>query len=214
VLADEGICVEDLAEFMRHSGGVKDFPGAKYMSDGRAALEGACDILVPAALEGQITSENAPRIQANLIAEAANGPVSFNADQLLTQRGKVVIPDVYLNAGGVTVSYFEWVKNVSHIRFGRLDRRFEEARGHRIVRMVENVVGTAVPDELRQPLFQGAEELDLVRSGLDDTMRNAYREMREVKQKTPNVPDLRTAAFVVAIRKIATAYQESGIGIG
>ncbi|MDX1440199.1 MAG: Glu/Leu/Phe/Val dehydrogenase, partial [Rubricoccaceae bacterium] len=146
------------------------------------------------------------------IVEAANGPVTFDADQVLCKLGKVILPDVYVNAGGVTVSYFEWVKNVSHIRFGRLDRRLQEIRGHQILEIIEEMTGRRVPDDLAAPLREGAWEIDLVRSGLEDTMREAYKQIREVRLSRPNVSDLRTAAFVLAIEKIARAYLELGVG--
>jgi len=211
ILDDRGFCVEDVAAHLRARGGVRDFPGARFVEDGASALESECDLLIPAALEGQITEKNAGRIAARLIVEAANGPVSFEGDQVLLQRGKVVLPDVLVNAGGVTVSYLEWVKNVSHIRFGRLDRRLDEARGQHIVQLVEEMVGRPVPEHLANPLRQGAGEIDLVRSGLDDTMREAYNRIRELRMARPQVPDLRTAAFMLAIEKIALSYHEMGL---
>lgn len=211
LLSDRGLQVEDVHSHLRNSGGVTNFPGTRFEKNGSRLLEAECDILLPAALEGQITSENAARIAAPVIVEAANGPTTFEADQELVRRGKVILPDILTNAGGVTVSYLEWVKNVSHIRFGRLDRRLDEARGRQIVRLVEEMVGRTVPAELADPLLHGAGELDLVRSGLDDTMRDGYRAVREVRLNRPNVPDLRTAAFVVAVEKIARAYIESGV---
>ncbi len=211
ILSDKGLPVEEVSAHLREHGGVKGFPGATYLEDGRSVLEAECDILIPAALEGQITLENAPRIQAPLIAEAANGPVTFEADNHLREHGKIIIPDTYLNAGGVTVSYFEWIRNLSHIRFGRLDRRHEEMRGQAIIQIIESLVGKPVPEALKTRLTHGAIEIDLVRSGLDDTMREAYNQIREVYLSRENVPDLRTSAFVVAIEKIARAYLELGL---
>lgn len=212
IVDESGLHVEDVAAHIRETGGVENFPGVQFVSDGAKVLQADCDILIPAALESQITAANAESIKAPLIAEAANGPVTFEADQILGQRGKVIIPDVFINAGGVTVSYLEWVKNVSHIRFGRLDRRLEETRGRHIVALIEHMTGKKVPDELAAPLQQGAGELELVRSGLDDTMRGAYQTVREVWRSWANVSDLRTAAFVVAIEKIARAHREMGLG--
>ncbi len=210
--SEKGLDVDAVYEFLRHSGGVANFPGAEFIKDGSKALELDCDILIPAALENQITKENADRIKAPLIVEAANGPVDYEADQRLLERGKVMLPDAYVNAGGVTVSYFEWVKNVSHIRFGRLDRRLEENRGHHIIKIIEEMTGREIPPHLAQPLKEGPKEIDLVRSGLEDTMRLGYQQIREVRNSRKNIPDLRTAAFVLAINKIATAYRELGIG--
>ena len=145
-----------------------------------------------------------------LIAEAANGPVTYGADEILHRNGKVIIPDVFLNAGGVVVSYFEWIKNISHIRFGRLGRRSDELRGRNTVAALEQMLERPVPATLQEKLVHGADELDLVRSGLDDTMRLAYQEIRDVKQSRENVRDLRTAAFAVAVEKIAVSYMEMG----
>ena len=212
IYSEQGLNVEDVSEYLRRTGGVENFPDVDFIADGSQLLKFDCDILIPAALENQITTENAGRIKARLIAEAANGPVTFAADQILRDMGKVILPDVYVNAGGVTVSYFEWVKNVSHIRFGRLDRRLQEIRGHHILKIIEEMTGKKVPNELAAPLQEGALEIDLVRSGLEDTMREAYRQIREVRRSRANVPDLRTAAFVLAIEKISRAYLELGVG--
>ena len=206
-----GLDVDTVAEHLRETGGVKGFPGAAYTENGHAVLEDDCDILLLAALEGQITTENAPRVRAKLIAEAANGPVTYGANELLRAAGKVMLPDVYLNAGGVTVSYFEWIKNLSHIRFGRMERRLDEIRGSQIIELLETMTDRTVPAELAQRVRSGAGELDLVRSGLDDTMRAAYGEIRDVYRSRAEVPDLRIAAFVLAIQKVARFYVEFGL---
>ena len=208
---EKGLDVAAVAEHLRSTRGVKGFPGAHYEADGAKGLEADCDVLIPAALEGQIRKHNAARIRAPLVVEAANGPVTFEADEILRERGKVVLPDLLVNAGGVTVSYFEWVKNVSHIRFGRLDRRLEEKRGLEIVRAIETMTGSKMPHEIAAPIMRGADELDLVRSGLDDTMRSGYAELRRVMEERPSISDLRTAAFAVALEKIGLAYEEMGL---
>ena len=174
-------------------------------------LEAECDVLIPAALEGQITEENAPRIKAKVVLEGANGPTTAGADEILRRRGVFVIPDVYANAGGVTVSYFEWIKNLSHIRFGRLERRFEEMRGQQVIQALEELTGQPVPQSIRDVLTSAAGELDLVRSGLDDTMRNAYNEIKETLARRPEAEDMRTAAYMLAIEKISRAYLEHGV---
>lgn len=211
LIDERGLDVESVREHMRQRGGVSGYPGARYIADGAQVLSYDCDILIPAALEGQITAENAPSIQAKLIAEAANGPATYAADEILRERGKVIIPDVYLNAGGLIVSYFEWIKNLSHIRFGRMERRLDELRGQYVIEAIETMVGRSVPSELRSYLVRGASEIDLVRSGLDDTMREAYQAIREVVRTRPDVPDRRTAAYVVAIEKIVRSYVEMGV---
>jgi len=211
LLSDKGLCVDDVSEYMRASDGIKGFSGGEYVKDGGKVLEGECDILIPAAREGQITKDNAERIKAPLIAEAANGPVTSGADELLRKAGTVIIPDFYLNAGGVIVSYFEWIKNISHIRFGRMERRFDEAKSLLTVEAIEELMGKSLSESLRAKMLHGANEIDLVRSGLDDSMRLAFQEIDETMHATPEGTDFRTAAFVVAIRKIAAAYEQFGL---
>ena len=181
------------------------------MDVGPTVLEAPCDILIPAALEGQIHRRNAPRIKAHLIAEAANGPITYGADQYLQQGGKIIIPDAYLNAGGVTVSYFEWIKNLSHMRFGRMERRYQEIRGQSVIDAIETVIGSPVTSPVRSALASGSGELDLVRSGLEDTMRSAYQQIREIYLTRSEIPDLRTASFSLAIEKISRDYMEMGL---
>ncbi len=179
-------------------------------------LELGCDILIPAALEGVINMGNAANVKAPLIIEAANGPVTAGADEFLREKGCVIIPDMYANAGGVTVSYFEWVKNLSHIRFGRMQRRQEEARHELIVgelqRLSEHLGDQwSMTPNFKQKYLRGAGELELVRSGLDDTMRTAYQAMREVWHSRDDVHDLRTAAYLVSIGRIASSYKAKGL---
>lgn len=208
---DEGISIDALRKHMDEHGGVKGYPHGKYVENGRSLLELECDILIPAALENQITSENVDNIKAPLIVEAANGPITFNADKNLRDRKIVILPDFYANAGGVTVSYFEWIKNISHIRFGRMERRQEEYRGLAIVEALEALTGQTLPASSRAKITTGADELMLVRSGLDDTMRMAYQEISTVFHSKEQIHDFRTAAFVVSLRKIARTYMEMGI---
>ncbi|MGI9301897.1 MAG: Glu/Leu/Phe/Val dehydrogenase dimerization domain-containing protein [Gammaproteobacteria bacterium] len=207
----KGLDIEKLGKWVRANGGVKGFAGAKFQANGRAALESECDILIPAALEKQIDADNAERIRARMVVEAANGPVSFEGDAVLKKRKIVVLPDCYVNAGGVVVSYFEWIKNLSHIRFGRMDRRLDEMRGERIVQALETVTGNKLSEQIKRDLITGADELALVRSGLDDTMRLAYREITEVVRTHKKISDYRTAAYYVAVRKIVHSKMEMGM---
>ncbi|MEM1004814.1 MAG: Glu/Leu/Phe/Val dehydrogenase [Pseudomonadota bacterium] len=212
----EGINVEAVRQWIVKHGGVKDYPDARHSAEGSAVLESECDILIPAALEGVINLENADRIKAPLIIEAANGPVTAGADEILCKKGTVIIPDMYANAGGVTVSYFEWVKNLSHIRFGRMQRRQEEARHELIVSELERLdryLGDAwtMSPGFKSKYLKGAGELELVRSGLDDTMRIAYQSMREVWHSRDDVDDLRTAAYIVAIERVSSSYRAKGL---
>ena len=213
---DDGIDVEAVRAHIMATGGVKGFDGATYVENGSTVLEKACDILIPAALEGVINLENAARIDTKVIIEAANGPVSAGADEILRDKGVVIIPDMYANAGGVTVSYFEWVKNLSHIRFGRMQRREEEARNNLLVAELDRLdqyLGDrwSMTPEFKEQYLRGAGELELVRSGLDDTMRIAYQQMSERWHSRDDVKDLRTSAFILAIDKIVAGYRAKGI---
>ena len=207
IINDDGLDIEAVHHHRLENRGVKGFPGSEHVEDGHSILEKECDILLPAALESQITRENADRIKTNLIAEAANGPVTYGADKILREKGVVIIPDAYLNAGGVTVSYFEWIKNLSHIRFGRMERRYEEAQSRGLVSAIEEATGKTLNDITKDKLIAGPDEIDLVRSGLDDTMRGAYNRIRDIYLERDRVVDLRTAAFVLAIEHIADCYQ-------
>jgi glutamate dehydrogenase (NAD(P)+) len=188
-----------------------NFPGATNLPNRLDGLEQDCDILVPAALENQITAENAPRIKARMIVEGANGPVTSEASEMLAERGVLIIPDHYANAGGVLVSYFEWLKNLSHVRFGRMEKRFEEQAFRRILKTVERKTQHAFSEQEISDAAQGADELDLVNSGLEDTMVTAYHRLRDIRNKNRDKADLRTAAFIDAIDKIAICYQDLGI---
>src|SRR5262245_20592655 len=207
----DGLDVDDVVRHRRETGSLLRFPKARDLDTSAQALELDCDVVVPAALENVITAENAKRIKARCIAEAANGPITAEAEQLLRERGILVIPDIFLNAGGVTVSYFEWLKNLSHVRFGRMGKKFEEMTARGMVSALESATGKPLSDAQRALLIRGADEEDLVNSGLEETMSNALFQIREVHRKNPKIPDLRTAAFVCAIDKIGLSYLELGI---
>ncbi|MBT4871144.1 MAG: Glu/Leu/Phe/Val dehydrogenase [Marinovum sp.] len=216
LVSDSGLDVEAVRNWIAEYGGITGYPDATFVADGAVVLEQDCDILIPAALEGVINLENAANVKAPLIIEAANGPITAGADDILREKGCVIIPDMYANAGGVTVSYFEWVKNLSHIRFGRMQRRQEEARQELVVREFENL-SQAMGDSwslspgFKQRYLRGAGELELVRSGLDDTMRSSFQAMREIWHERDDVTDLRTAAYLVSIGKVAASYQTKGL---
>ncbi|MCB0560875.1 MAG: Glu/Leu/Phe/Val dehydrogenase [Lewinellaceae bacterium] len=209
----DGLDIHDLLKFRKETGSIIGYPGATVLDkeNRKAVLEMECDILVPAALENQITTENAHKIKAKIIAEAANGPITSMGEELLLEAGKLIIPDVYLNAGGVTVSYFEWLKNLSHMRFGRMDKRFNQQTYQNLIELVERLTGHSISDRERQMIGRGAEEIDLVRSGLEETMISSYNQIREVMKRKRKVEDLRTAAFVSAINKISSDYLSLGI---
>jgi glutamate dehydrogenase (NAD(P)+) len=204
----------DLGKVMQHRKETKsilNFPGATNIPKNADALELECDILVPAALENQITGANVQRVKAKIIAEGANGPVTADANEALLQRSVLIIPDMYLNAGGVTVSYFEWLKNLSHVRFGRMGKRFEENTNKRMLQTLEEVTGKKIPQNIFDQIAHGADEEDLVNSGLEETMISAYDQMNEIRKQHGGKIDLRTAAFINAINKVALSYMELGI---
>ena len=207
----QGLDVDGVAKHLHETGSILNYPGAENLLPTHAALELDCDILIPAALENQLTAQNAPRIKAKIVAEGANGPTTAEAEKILVAKKVLIIPDVYLNAGGVTVSYFEWIKNLSHVRFGRVGKRFEEASFERIVSAIERSTGHRFADEERRAIVHGADEIDLVNSGLEETMIGAYHQIREIWKADRRVPDLRTAAFLSAVRKVATSYLELGV---
>jgi glutamate dehydrogenase (NAD(P)+) len=207
----DGLDIENVVQHRKQTGSILDFPEATNFAHTNNALEMECDILIPAALENVINGENASRVRAKIIGEAANGPLTPEADEILNLKGIIVVPDMYLNAGGVTVSYFEWLKNLSHVRYGRLEKRFAESRNANLLGKLEELTGKRVLPQEREVIVHGADEVDLVRSGLEETMISATREIVDIWQKTPAIPDLRTAAYVCAINKVATSYAELGI---
>ena len=206
-----GIDIAALLEHRKKTGSILGFPGTTTLEHRGSALELACDILVPAALENQINIENADRIKAKIIAEAANGPVTPEAEDILLKKGCLIIPDMYINAGGVTVSYFEWLKNLSHSTFGHMEKRFTSNRYNSLVDLILQMTGKELSPAQRDFLTSGADELDLVRSGLEESMITAYEAIRETWKADTTIPDLRTAAFVYAIKKIGADYMAMGI---
>lgn len=210
IYCEDGLDVKKLLKYRKANGSIIGFPGSKEIKGENAGIEVECDILIPAALENQITTKNADRIKAKIIAEAANGPITPDAEEVLLKKGIMIIPDIYINAGGVTVSYFEWLKNLSHVRFGRMNKRFEEFSQNNMIDIMEKATNKNISKRERSNVVRGASEIDLVNSGLEDTMIEAYQSIREAKKKK-NIPDLRTAAFYVSIVKIADAYGSMGI---
>ena len=205
-----GLDVEEVHQLKQEKGSILGYKNAKDIPNSIELLEYECDILVPAALENQITAENAPRIKAKIIGEAANGPVTTEAANILQQKGVRILPDFYLNAGGVTVSYFEWLKNLSHVAFGRMDKRYEELTNRSMVAAMEEITGHQLSEVQRSALVRGAGEIDIVNSGLEETMMNAYYTIWEIMQ-TKETGSLRIASFISSIEKIAAAYTSRGI---
>ena len=206
-----GLDIPALLKHRKETGSIMDFPGATNLPHREAALELECDVLVPAALEGVIHGGNAKNINAKIIAEAANGPITPEAEEILLAKNTIIIPDVYINAGGVTVSYFEWLKNLSHMRFGRMDKRFNQNTYENLLDTVLKLTGEKLDKKARALITRGADEVDLVRSGLEETMVTAYQSIRDIMKRNKKVDDLRTAAFLCALRKIGADYIAMGI---
>ncbi len=211
IYSEKGIDIKKLLKYRKDNGTIMGFPGTKKMKSRKDVLEVECDILVPAALENQIRVDNAPKVKAKIIAEAANGPITADAEEILLKKGIMIIPGMYINAGGVTVSYFEWLKNLSHMRFGRMEKRFNQNTYNNLVSVVEKLTGKTISQKERNIITRGADEIDLVRSGLEETMITSYGQIREVLKRKKKINDLRTAAFVSALNKISSDYLALGI---
>jgi glutamate dehydrogenase (NAD(P)+) len=208
---ENGLNEEEVFQHRKSTGSILHFPGAVNLATSNGALETECDILIPAALENVINGSNAAKVKAKIIGEAANGPLTPEADEIFIAKGVLVVPDMYLNAGGVTVSYFEWLKNLSHVRYGRMEKRFTENMNSHILGQIESLTDKKVTDSERKFIMHGPEEVDLVHSGLEETMITATREIMEIWKSNPDIPDMRTAAYVCAINKVGTSYAELGI---
>jgi len=211
IFSEAGLNEDAVFQHRKQTGSILNFPGATNLPSSAAALELPCDVLIPAALEGVFTAENAPRIQARIILEGANGPTTPEADPIFRAKGTLVIPDIYCNAGGVTVSYFEWLKNLSHVRFGRMSKRHEQANELQMLRAIEIATGKRFTEAERAEFAKGPDEADLVNSGLEETMISALHDLLETRRQHPGVPDLRIAAFLNAIHKVAHTYMQMGI---
>jgi len=211
ITSQDGLNEEEVFQHRKKTGSILNFPGATNISKSLDALELPCDILIPAALENVINGDNAPAIKAKIIGEAANGPLTPDADEVFAKKGVLVVPDMYLNAGGVTVSYFEWLKNLSHVRYGRMEKRFTENMNSHIISQIEELTGKEINPKEKEFIMHGADEVDLVYSGLEETMISATNEIMDCWKSNPEIPDMRTAAYIVAINKVAISYAELGI---
>lgn len=207
---EDGIDVEDIKTYQLVNKGFLGYEKGTFIEDAKSLLTYPCDILIPAALENQITLDNADKIRAKIIGEAANGPVTQDADKILLKKGIMIIPDMYLNAGGVTVSYFEWLKNLSRVSFGKLEKRYDMKKYDALLETIEKATGDSFSEQQKELIVRGASERDLVNSGLEETMVTAYHEMNRVR-KEKNIKDLRTAGFILALERIAISYMDLGI---
>ncbi len=211
IVNEDGIDVKALVEYKKQNKTILGFPGTTTTPSRKDVLTLDCDILIPAALESQIRIDNADQVKAKIIVEAANGPITADAEEILIKKGVLIIPDMYANAGGVTVSYFEWLKNLSHVRFGRLQKRNEQAALMRLVNLVESTTGQPISEAQKNFLTKGADEIDLVRSGLEETMISSFNQIYDIWKSDDNVTDMRTAAFLNALKKVSSDYLAMGI---
>ncbi|MEX0966840.1 MAG: Glu/Leu/Phe/Val dehydrogenase [Bacteroidia bacterium] len=207
----DGLDPDEVIEHRNKSGSIMDFPGAVNVPHSSELLETECDILIPAAIENVLHEGNAPRVKARILAEAANGPTTVEAQKILRDKGVLIIPDIYLNSGGVIVSYFEWLKNLSHVRFGRMEKRFDEVTFKKLSSSIHHILQKSPDVDHHELVVKGADELDLVRSGLEETMILGYEQLRDLLDNRPDIPDLRMAAFVNGLEKVAASYKSLGV---
>ena len=205
-----GIDINKLSKHYLKNKKIDQFKGAKFIKKAQDVLLLNCDILIPAATESVITLNNVNKIKAKLIIEAANGPITYRADQILNKRGVHILPDIFVNAGGVVVSYYEWVKNISHIRFGRLQRRFDEQKMRDVIAAISKTTNKSISSSLYKKITAGATEKDLAYSGLEDTMREAFQEILEEKNKNKKL-NFRTAAYAIALKKLRKFHDTVGV---
>ena len=204
----KGIDINALIKFFQKNKSINNPKLGEFKNKPSELLELDCDILIPAALENAITIDNVDKIKTKLIIEAANGPISFEADQKLFEKGVMIIPDIYVNAGGVVVSYFEWVKDISHIRFGRVEKRFQEQKILDIIDLIDKKTNTKTDFETIKNIVHGADEEDLAFSGLEDSMRNAFIEIYNAKKQIKR--SFRDSAYYVSLKKIRNFYTVEG----
>ena len=203
----QGIDINKLYKFFKKNNHINNPKLGKFINKPSEVLELDCDILIPAAMADTIDEKNMNNIKAPLIIEAANSPITYEADKKLNKMGKIILPDIFVNAGGVIVSYFEWIKNLSHIRLGRLEKRYTESKLLEVVRLIEKITNTKTDDQTIKRIVQGANERDLSNSGLEDAIRLAFNEMLEIKMKL-NI-SFRKAAYYLSLMKLMKFYKKN-----
>ena len=211
IFNEDGINVEHAKKYFTKHKSFENYPKGSFVKDSSLLLKRECDILIPAARENVITEKNADDISAKLIVEAANGPISYKGNQILNRKKIFIIPDILANGGGVAVSYFEWVKNIRHIRFGRLEKRRNQLQINNLIEAIEAMTGKSMPKKYKTSFMNGIEEIDLIRSGLDDMMIDGFQNVKKAFIETDKITDFRTAAYKVAIEKIALSYDFIGL---
>lgn len=218
LISKDGIDPVALEKYKHEKGTVAGFPGAKPY-DGENLFYEKCDLIIAAAIEKTITLKHAGKIQAKIIAEGANGPTTPAAHAILVKKNVLVIPDLYMNAGGVTVSFFEWLKNISHHSFGRMSFKYQKESNYHLLQSVqeslERVMGKGkvpiTPTADFKQMMCGASELDIVRSGLQQTLDTSARTISATAKKYNLGLDLRTAAYISSIEKVYNTYDIAGL---
>ena len=208
-LLRKGIDINKLIECVLFKKTIENNELGKFIKNPKEIVEVECDILVPAALEGVINKDNVEKVKTKLIVEAANGPIDPASDKILFNKGVTVLPDIYVNAGGVVVSYFEWVKNLSHIRFGRMEKRYQEHKLLELIKLIEKTTNTKTDPELINTIVHGADEIDLTNSGLEDSMRNSFNEILSIKKQIKK--SFRESAYYLSLKKLRKFYTKEGL---
>ncbi|KAM7361063.1 big bubble 8 [Cochliomyia hominivorax] len=209
----EGIDPDDLIAYKNDKKTLKGYPKAQEKPGG--LLHEKCDVLMPCATQKVLTAENADKVQAKIILEGANGPVTPAADVILRKKNILMIPDMYCNAGGVTVSYFEFLKNINHVSYGKLTIKRDNSMIHEIFNSINESMGgekiKIIPNEALQNIRDCTSEARIVDYGLQTVMESSGRGIKETANEFALCNDLRTAAYIYSIRKIFRALESSGI---
>lgn len=204
----KGIDIDDVKHYFQRHGSLADYPKATEIniSDPTSFLEKPCDLLIPAAIEKQVHKFNADKLNCKVVVEGANGPTTFYGEEILLERGIVVVPDMLINGGGVTVSYFEWLKNLERVAPGRMTKKYQEKTKKSIL----STLGYVFPENSpHMKDLSGATEIDIVYSGLEEIMTSAVKEHWGFA--VDHNLSFRDACFVKSIKQIYKHYEQSGL---